>query len=75
MATKYAFIAEWLDPGTGYLWKYQLFFYAETNEVEMVRCRLLSTHHAARRRRPAPRAAAAGLSPAARPFRAQRVCV
>jgi len=35
MATKYAFIAEWLDPGTGYLWKYQLFFFAETNEVEM----------------------------------------
>lgn len=35
-APRYAFVAEWLDPNSGYLWKYQLFFYPETNEVEMV---------------------------------------
>lgn len=34
-AARYAFLTEWLDPNSGYLWKYQLFFYPETNEVEM----------------------------------------
>lgn len=35
MAQRYAFIAEWLDPQSGLLWKYQLFFYPDTSEVEM----------------------------------------
>ncbi|GBF99249.1 nucleoside diphosphate kinase [Raphidocelis subcapitata] len=30
-----AFEAEWLDPSSGVLWRYQLFFYPVTGEVEM----------------------------------------
>ncbi|KAG1680831.1 hypothetical protein FOA52_008164 [Chlamydomonas sp. UWO 241] len=30
------FISEWLDPNSGVLWRYQLFFFKNTNEVEMV---------------------------------------
>lgn len=37
MAQRYAFIAEWLDSNSGVLWKYQFFFYPDSNEVEMVR--------------------------------------
>ncbi|GIL72238.1 hypothetical protein Vretimale_290 [Volvox reticuliferus] len=33
---RYCFISEWLDPSSGVLWKYQLFWYPETKEVEMV---------------------------------------
>ncbi|KAL6754216.1 nucleoside diphosphate kinase [Haematococcus lacustris] len=37
MATvRHAFIAEWLDPASSVIWKYQLFYYPETKEVEMV---------------------------------------
>lgn len=36
MADRFAFIAEWLDPNTGVLWKYQLFYYPQTSEIEMV---------------------------------------
>ena len=31
------FITEFLDPNSGVLWKYQLFYYPDTKEVEMVR--------------------------------------
>lgn len=37
MAQRYAFIAEWLDPNTAVLWRYQLFWYPDTLEIEMVR--------------------------------------
>jgi hypothetical protein len=37
MSQRYAFIAEWLDPNSGVLWRYQLFYYKDTNELEMVR--------------------------------------
>lgn len=38
MATeRYAFVAEWLDPNAGVTWRYQLFYYFKTKEVEMVR--------------------------------------
>jgi hypothetical protein len=40
MSQRYAFIAEWLDPNSGVLWRYQLFYYKDTNELEMVRARL-----------------------------------
>lgn len=30
-----AFTAEWLDTVSGVLWRYQLFFYPSTGEVEM----------------------------------------
>lgn len=30
-----AFITEWLDPQSGILWKYQLFYYLDSSEVEM----------------------------------------
>ncbi|MEW5319871.1 MAG: hypothetical protein WDW38_010990 [Sanguina aurantia] len=30
------FISEWLDPNSGVIWKYQLFYYPNTKEVEMV---------------------------------------
>ncbi|PNH12910.1 Nucleoside diphosphate kinase 7 [Tetrabaena socialis] len=33
---RYCFITEWLDPNSGVLWKYQLFWYPESKEVEMV---------------------------------------
>ncbi|PNW75835.1 hypothetical protein CHLRE_12g558700v5 [Chlamydomonas reinhardtii] len=33
---RYCFISEWLDPASGILWKYQLFYYPESKEVEMV---------------------------------------
>jgi hypothetical protein len=36
MSQRYAFIAEWLDPNSGVLWRYQLFYYKDTNELEMV---------------------------------------
>lgn len=36
MSQRYAFIAEWLDPNTGVLWRYQLFWYPDNFEVEMV---------------------------------------
>eukprot|EP00878_Enallax_costatus_P033073 GHUV01036457.1.p1 GENE.GHUV01036457.1~~GHUV01036457.1.p1 ORF type:complete len:120 (+),score=32.60 GHUV01036457.1:575-934(+) len=35
MAQRYAFIAEWLDPNSGVLWRYQLFWYPDTSEIEM----------------------------------------
>lgn len=37
MSQRYAFVAEWLDPNSGVLWRYQLFYYKDTNELEMVR--------------------------------------
>eukprot|EP00873_Tetraselmis_striata_P014003 jgi/Tetstr1/434267/TSEL_023374.t1 len=37
MATeRYAFVAEWLDPNAGVTWRYQLFYYFKTKEVEMI---------------------------------------
>jgi len=36
MAARLAFIAEWLDPNSGVLWRYQLFYYPATGEIEMV---------------------------------------
>eukprot|EP00199_Chlamydomonas_sp_CCMP681_P001950 CAMPEP_0119109454 /NCGR_PEP_ID=MMETSP1180-20130426/17919_1 /TAXON_ID=3052 ORGANISM="Chlamydomonas cf sp, Strain CCMP681" /NCGR_SAMPLE_ID=MMETSP1180 /ASSEMBLY_ACC=CAM_ASM_000741 /LENGTH=379 /DNA_ID=CAMNT_0007095211 /DNA_START=57 /DNA_END=1196 /DNA_ORIENTATION=+ len=30
------FVTDWLDPNAGVLWKYQLFYYPATREVEMV---------------------------------------
>ncbi|WIA11558.1 hypothetical protein OEZ85_011667 [Tetradesmus obliquus] len=35
MSQRYAFVAEWLDPNSGVLWRYQLFYYKDTNELEM----------------------------------------
>ena len=35
MNSRLAFITEWLDPMSGVLWKYQLFYYPATSEVEM----------------------------------------
>eukprot|EP00775_Hariotina_reticulata_P006258 gene6258-6496_t len=35
IAARLAFIAEWLDPNSGVLWRYQLFYYPATGEVEM----------------------------------------
>lgn len=35
-ASRICFIAEWLDPSSGVLWKYQFFYYPETKDVEMV---------------------------------------
>lgn len=35
MSGRLAFVAEWLDPNTGVLWKYQLFYYPESKELEM----------------------------------------
>lgn len=37
------FICDWLDPSSGVLWKYQLFYYPETKEVE-VRVQALEEH-------------------------------
>jgi hypothetical protein len=37
MATeRYAFVTEWTDPNTEVQWRYQLFYYYKTNEIEMV---------------------------------------
>eukprot|EP01025_Chloroclados_australasicus_P062386 TRINITY_DN8194_c0_g2_i1.p1 TRINITY_DN8194_c0_g2~~TRINITY_DN8194_c0_g2_i1.p1 ORF type:complete len:352 (-),score=39.17 TRINITY_DN8194_c0_g2_i1:244-1299(-) len=33
--TRFCFIAEWLDPNSGILWKYQLMYFVETQEVEI----------------------------------------
>ncbi|KAI8472949.1 MAG: nucleoside diphosphate kinase [Monoraphidium minutum] len=35
MASRLAFLADWLDPSSGVLWRYQLFYYVDTGEVEM----------------------------------------
>lgn len=35
LADRLAFIAEWLDPVSGVVWKYQLMFYPRTTEVEL----------------------------------------
>lgn len=35
MASRLAYIAEWLDTASGVLWKYQLFWYPDTKEVEV----------------------------------------
>ena len=36
MAERFAFLADWLDPKSGVLWKYQLFLYPESSEIELV---------------------------------------
>mmetsp|Transcript_14303 Transcript_14303/g.38796 ORF Transcript_14303/g.38796 Transcript_14303/m.38796 type:complete len:381 (+) Transcript_14303:202-1344(+) len=36
MASRLCYIAEWLDSASGVVWKYQLFYYPESKEVEMV---------------------------------------
>ena len=33
---RWAFIVEWLDPISGITWKYQLFYYPDVQDVEMV---------------------------------------
>ena len=35
-AERFAFIVEWLDANSGITWKYQLLYFPETKEVEMV---------------------------------------
>jgi len=35
MSTRLCYIAEWLDPASGVLWKYQLFYYPQSKEVEV----------------------------------------
>lgn len=35
MASRLAFVADYLDPNSGVLWKYQVFFHPDTQEVEM----------------------------------------
>lgn len=46
---RYCFISDWLDPNSGVSWKYQLFYYPDTKEVEMVRgvCTCTRAHGAA----------------------------
>lgn len=36
-AERFAFLVEWLDGNSGITWKYQLLYFPETKEVEMVR--------------------------------------
>ena len=36
MSERLAFITEWVDPSSNWLWQYQLFYYPGTQEVEMV---------------------------------------
>ena len=36
-AERFAFLVEWLDGNSGITWKYQLLYFPETREVEMVR--------------------------------------
>mmetsp|Transcript_21800 Transcript_21800/g.52094 ORF Transcript_21800/g.52094 Transcript_21800/m.52094 type:complete len:375 (-) Transcript_21800:558-1682(-) len=36
MSERYAFVTEWTDPNTEVTWRYQLFFYFKTGEIEMV---------------------------------------
>mmetsp|Transcript_23564 Transcript_23564/g.51719 ORF Transcript_23564/g.51719 Transcript_23564/m.51719 type:complete len:378 (+) Transcript_23564:84-1217(+) len=35
-AARLCFLADWTDPSSGVLWKYQFFYYPESKEVEMV---------------------------------------
>ena len=35
-ALRYAFATEWLDPTSDVVWHYQLLFYPDSQEVEMV---------------------------------------
>eukprot|EP00967_Tisochrysis_lutea_P011350 scaffold12814_cov19-Tisochrysis_lutea.AAC.1 len=35
MASRLCYIAEWLDSASGVVWKYQLFYYPESKEVEV----------------------------------------
>lgn len=34
---KLCFMADWLDPSSGVMWRYQFLYYPESKEVEMVR--------------------------------------
>jgi hypothetical protein len=38
MSERLAFITEWVDPSSNWLWQYQLFYYPASQEVEMVSC-------------------------------------
>ncbi|KAK9861248.1 hypothetical protein WJX84_000319 [Apatococcus fuscideae] len=35
ISERYAFVAQWLDPASEILWKYQVFWYPDTSEAEM----------------------------------------
>lgn len=36
LADRYAFLVDWLDVNSGITWKYQLLYFPEHKEVEMV---------------------------------------
>jgi hypothetical protein len=36
MAQRLAFLADWLDPASGVKWRFQVFFYLESAEIELV---------------------------------------